>query len=391
MHALPNSQDPPPPIEVGGCTYEAGDSTFAEAVARAYASRRRPRCLCRPGGVEMYVARLCDGYVVKRMPDTGSNHAPDCPSFEPPAELSGLAHSLGSAITEDPTTGEASLRLDFPLSKARKSAPPLQRAETDGGSATAGTRRLSLRGLLHYLWDQADLTQWKPSFAGKRSWAAVRQRLLRAAEQKVTGSGPLLARLYVPESFAVDQIDAINFRRRERWAAAEARPGGAQPLLLLIAEAKGIVPTHRGYKAVIKHVPDLGFAIEDSLYRAMGRTFGRELEVWCGAHDVLMVIGATFWLTAGGVPRISSLCLMPVTRQWLPVETILEQQLVERLVREQRAFRKLLRYDLGHSAKLASAVITDVGPPMPTVFADGTDIQTTRPGQDLARREPHAP
>jgi len=54
----------------------------------------------------MYVARLGEGFIVKRMPDTGSHHAPDCPSYEPPAELSGLGQVLGSAITEDPATGE---------------------------------------------------------------------------------------------------------------------------------------------------------------------------------------------------------------------------------------------------------------------------------------------
>jgi hypothetical protein len=67
----------------------------------------------------MYVARLgaSDGYIVKRMPDTGSHHAPDCPSYEPPAEVSGLGQVLGSAITEDPATGETTLKLDFPMSK----------------------------------------------------------------------------------------------------------------------------------------------------------------------------------------------------------------------------------------------------------------------------------
>ena len=51
--------------------------------------------MCLVEGVEMYVARLGDGYIVKRMPDTGSHHAPDCPSYEPPAEFSGLGQVLG--------------------------------------------------------------------------------------------------------------------------------------------------------------------------------------------------------------------------------------------------------------------------------------------------------
>jgi len=51
------------------------------------------------------VARLAGptgGYIVKRMPDTGSQHAPDCPSCEPPPQFSGLGQVLGSAIHRRP-------------------------------------------------------------------------------------------------------------------------------------------------------------------------------------------------------------------------------------------------------------------------------------------------
>ncbi|MFT7773058.1 DUF1173 family protein [Roseateles sp.] len=384
MQARRDNEEPSPPsIEVGGCTYEAGDpgiaDALADAIAGAYASRRRPRCLCRPGGVEMYVARLGDGYIVKRMPETGSDHAPDCPSFEPPPELSGLARALGSAIVENMASGETTLKLDFPLSRAQGQPPPQHRPGALGGSAAAASRRLSLRGLLHYLWDEAGLTQWKPGFSGRRSWAIVRQHLLRAAEQKVVGGLALAARLYIPETFTLDDIDAINRRRRDSWAAAVPRPDRPQQLMLVIGEVKGIAPTHRGYKATIKHIPDLGFAIGDELYNAVGRTFSRELEVWSASEDIRMVMGASFQLAAGGTPAIARLCLMPVTRQWLPVETVLEQQLVDQLVREQRSFRKLLRYDLGHGERLASVVITDSGLPMPTVFADAADAQVIPP------------
>ena len=105
---------------VGGQRFEAGTPRLAEAVAEAHAARQRPRCPCLAEGVEMYIARLAgayDGYVVKRMPGTGSQHAPDCPAYEPPPDATGLGQVLGSAISEDPATGETTLKLDFPLSK----------------------------------------------------------------------------------------------------------------------------------------------------------------------------------------------------------------------------------------------------------------------------------
>ena len=35
-----------------------------------------------------------------------------------------------------------------------------------------------MRGLLHVLWDRAELTHWHPKMAGKRSWFVVRRALL---------------------------------------------------------------------------------------------------------------------------------------------------------------------------------------------------------------------
>lgn len=150
-----------PTYLIGGLQFKAGSHGFAEAISQAYAIHHRPQCMClRSGdsrGVEMYVARLGDGFIIKRMPSTGSQHAPDCPSYEPLADFSGLGQVLGSAITEDPATGETALKLDFSLSRvAGRSAMPMADSSNDS-VATDGTR-LSLRGLLHYLWDQAELT-----------------------------------------------------------------------------------------------------------------------------------------------------------------------------------------------------------------------------------------
>ena len=144
----------------------------------------RPLDLCLIDGIAMYIARLGDGFILKRMPNTGSHHAPDCPSYEPPTEFSGLEQVLGSAIIEDPDTGETTLKLDFSMSKNAGRSAPFSASRPHDSVVADGTK-LSLRSLLHYLWDQAELTRWKPEFVGKRSWATVRRHLLQAAENKI--------------------------------------------------------------------------------------------------------------------------------------------------------------------------------------------------------------
>jgi Protein of unknown function (DUF1173) len=377
--------------EIAGRRFEIGSRGFAEAVADAHAAHQRPRCMCLVDGVEMYVARLAGsngGYIVKRMPDTGSRHAPDCPSYEPPAEFSGLGQVLGSAITEDPTTGETTLKLDFPLAKmpGRSTMPPAG-GESDSVSTT-GTK-LSLRGLLHYLWDQAELTRWHPGFAGKRTWATVRRHLLQAAEHKLARSDALRARLYVPEPFSIDERDAINARRLAQWQHAVAVPGRPQHLMLLIGEVKEIVPARYGFKAIVKHMPDQAFAIDQQLYRRLGRRFEPELALWGASDDIHMVMIATFGVSSAGVPAIHELCLMPVTRQWLPVEDGFEKQLLDRLVGENRCFVKGLHYNLGRGEPIASAVLTDCEGSAPMLFLLPASVDEAAPGHETG--DPGAP
>ena len=345
---------------IQGRRWNQDDAGFDGAVSAAHATHLRPLCLCLVKGIEMYVARLGDGYLVKRMPYTGSHHAPDCPSYEPPAELSGLGQVLGSAITEDPVNGVTALKLGFSMSKAGARSIDAGSGEGSDSVATDGTK-LSLRGLLHYLWDQADLTHWHPGFAGKRSWATVRKHLLIAAENKIARGTALQSRLYIPEVFTVEHRDEINARRVAQLMHAAGRSKGPRPLMLLIGEVKEIVPARYGFKAVIKHVPDQPFALDEQLYRRMGRRFERELSLWGASDAVHMMLIATFGLNDAGVPTIEELSLMPVTGQWLPIEDSFEQQLVERLVRDGRAFVKGLRYNLPVGQLLASVILTDAG------------------------------
>lgn len=359
-------------FEVGGLTFAATSPGFAEAVARAHTVQQRPRCLCRPGGIEMYVARLGDGYIIKRMPETGNQHAPDCPSFEPPAEASGRAPLLGTAIREDPATGQITLRLDFPLTKTGR-RPAAEHAGCETSVARVSDARLSLRGLLHYLWDQAGLTKWQPSFAGKRSWAVVRNRLLRAAADHSVGGQLLQARLYVPEVFSVDRMEAIRARRTAQWANSREDRRAHQSLMLLIAELKEFGAARHGFKAVVKHVPDLAFMLDERIFSQANRRFGAQLSLWGASNNVRMLLIATFGINSFGIPEIAALSLVPTTREWLPTDDPFESQLVRRLVAEDRSFIKGLRYNLGRDAPVAAAILTDCATPGQLLFIGADD------------------
>lgn len=86
-----------------------------------------------------------------------------------------------------------------------------------------------------------------------------------------------------------------------------------------------------------------------------------------------MMMIATFAVRGTGIPAIHELCLMPVTRQWLPVDDGFEKQLVDRLVRENRSFVKGLHYNLGDWDRIATAVLTDCVGSAPILSIAGQD------------------
>src|SRR6266852_1308151 len=100
---------------INGRIFAAEEPGLQEALARIHGTPARPRCLCVDEGVEMYVSKFTD-FVIKRMPETGAEHRPSCPSYELPASESGLGAVLGEAIIER-GPGGVELRLDFPLTR----------------------------------------------------------------------------------------------------------------------------------------------------------------------------------------------------------------------------------------------------------------------------------
>ena len=330
----------------------------------AHGARERPLCLCRRPGVPMYVARVDGAVILKRMPLTGPHHDPTCDSYEPPPELSGRGEVLG-AIAEDADDSAIRLRLDFSLSKRRgRSTPstdePPDAARTDGS-------KLSLRALLHYLWEEAELNCWSQGMAGKRNWAVVRHRLAMAVAHKLVKGVPLARKLFIPETFAADRKAEIADRRRLELAALVA-DGRTQPLMLLVGEVKEIGQARFGVKLVIKHLPEMPLMLGDDVHRRLKSRFAAELALADTVAGARLIAVATFGRGAAGVPSIEEIALVAVTEQWIPIENAFEAELVDTLVVSGTRFIKTLRYNLKKTRPLASAVLPATRPQPTALF-----------------------
>ena len=359
----------------------SGSTEVQQLLADAHADHIRPLCLCRVDGVPMYVAKVGPAkYVMKRMPDTGLDHDPRCASYLPPDGLSGLGSVLGGAINEEADTGLTSLRLGFRLSKTERSTPASTAGSSVGDSVSAEPNKLTLRAVLHYLWQEADLNTWTPGMTGKRTWGVVSYHLRQAALGKFAKGKPLAARLFVPEVYNSEKKSEIESRRLSAWEPARPASGSAQQFMMLIGELKDITPSRFGHKLIIKHLPDAPLMIDQKLHDRLHKRFGNELGLWYNdqeAHEDSpkghMIVIATFSVGRGGLASAEEVSLVMTDSHWLPYESQADKILLDTAIEERRRFTKSLRYNLEPDAHMASLVLTDTPTPTAAFLLSSSD------------------
>lgn len=353
----------PSTFDVAGSVVDDVHAPAAQQLlSRAKAARLRPLCLCQPPGVRMYIAAAGHDLIVKRMPGTAAAHDHRCRSWLPPGELSGYGAVAERSIVDNPADGTTALRLGFSLSKAGNRAAP-EPSDSSSHSVEADGNKLSLRAVLHYLWDEAELTTWHPGFAGHRPWGVVYQRLRAAVDGKLVRKNPLSMSLFVPEPFSADRKTEIEQHRIKAWAPARRQPGKPTKLLIGVGEIKAIEPASHGFKMQVRHQPGHPWFLDQDLHRRLTKRFATELELWqmAAAGDVRLVAICTFSVSAAGYANVEQLSLMTTDRNWLPFSGDADRTLLMTAIDEERSFRKVLSYN-GSATALASLVFTDTTP-----------------------------
>lgn len=336
----------------------AEESLLQAALSNSYQAKSRPLCLCAEPGVPMYIARAHGKYLIKRMPNSGAQHQPDCEAYDPPPELSGLGQVMGSAIKENPDEGITVLRFDFSLSKRSGRAIETNH-DHEGDSVKADSNKLSLRGTLHYLWEEAGFNRWMPRMAGKRNWYVIHKYLYEAAANKLAKGNQLADFLYIPEPFSVEKKDEIAQRRAARMLKNQSQDKKSRRLMLAVGEVKDIAPSRFGYKITLKHCPDCAFMIDESLHTRLLKRFNMELGLWEALPETHLMMIATFAISATGIPNLDEVALINATENWIPFESTFEKTLLDKLTQSQRSFIKGLRYNLSSKKPLACAVLSD--------------------------------
>ena len=367
---------------VRGRTFARADTALQDALAQVYESSERPRCMCVPGGIEMYVAKHAE-FVIKRMPGTGHRHHPICDSFEPEAALSGLGELIGEAIVEH-APEQVELRTEFPL--ARVCGRPVAHGEPtdDPASISAPRKRMSLRAVLHFLYDRAGFNRWYPAMDGRRSQAVICRFLTAAARGVIVKGGSLEERLFVPEQFRVAQAEEIAARRRHKLAMLASPDADAQfKMAILIGQLTGVEATAYGRRMTIKHMPDVPLYIDNKAWEKAERAYQTILQAADAdvEHKPRIVTAALIYAKREHTYQVDVLTLMLVADQWIPLDGLYELALVEALQRQGRVFIKPLKFDAKSAASFPNVLLLDAGPaPVPlhvvSPFMDPKDRAT---------------
>jgi hypothetical protein len=221
---------------------------------------------------------------------------------------------------------------------------------------------MSLRALMHFLFERAGFNRWSPAMAGKRNQAVLHKYLMQAAETIQVKGEPLSNRLYVPEAFNETAKAEQAERRRARLSVLQPREG-RQPLAVVLGEFKGWESAPAGVRIWIRHMPDAPLLADARTWARVQRGFAPLFEALDsdGGRGLRLMLAALIRARREHTYEIDLASLMLTSEEWIPLEGVHEAPLVRALVTQGRRFVKPLRYDARSVAGFANAILLDVG------------------------------
>lgn len=331
-----------------------------QSVLKASYGRAEVRCGCRGRGPKRLAVKYYEGSAVfslARFSLTGGQHAPDCQFYSASPSQSGPGGDALGVIDQRPD-GSVHIRLEIAIRERGEVAAPARPGTMPAHHAFAAKQSsMKLLGLLHYLWEEAGLNQWKPAFAGKRRASLSYWWVNNAADNVWTGQVKLVDQLLLP-AFAADTREAD--RNRARVAAALQ----AKHRMLLIAPLASFTQERsdtmaRQLKISGFHGMPMAF-MQVGLWETTMRKFPSAMGAWRSGHGTVAIAQIELKQGTKGVYAfVIDIALMSITAEFVPVESSYERVVAEELVAQGRAFMKPMRYDAGAGQVLPDFILTD--------------------------------
>ena len=305
------------------------------------------KCLCRVPHQDMYIAKRSRSRLyLARMPNTGWHHAPYCPSYEPDPHMCGRGTYSDQAIKERP--GKIIVNLDAALlirGPGATTAPPS--APPQPGSGTVLRNQLTLRGLLHLLWEKAGFNRWAPKMQGRRGYRQIRKFTYEAAQSITVKRRPLSQHLYIPEPYDEKRSLELDNRSVKEIQLKSKTGRGAPQRIIFLGELEAFEFTRPLHRLRFAHAsPELSLLIEPPLVNTQYRLHEFAFPDWPRLQrEIRLICLFTMQRELEGDWQVQKIVTMPTTDQYIPIESPEDLTLAKQLHAEERRYYKPLRYD----------------------------------------------
>jgi hypothetical protein len=294
-----------------------------------------------------------DNYWLARWSYSGSEHASDCRFYSVWAD-----EKQGEIYTSDvvKAVSPGHFRIKLPTGLQKKEVTERDATEQPTGIRAEGKRKrqpaMRLLGLLHFMWEQAEINHWHPNFDKRtrdNAWAAWR---LKQVAEKISIGKTLL------KSVLVIMARPGTLEIRNNWATIDAA-AASNKRLIMITSLKPCKTEEEGcLNGTLPLAEAAGFPSLDvpaDLISRLNRSFSRELGDWRRGQKVMLIAETDppvkkFRQRDGkAVPyntcTVIDAALMTVSSRFIPLDSSWEGVIEEKLWQEKRQFIKPLRYD----------------------------------------------
>lgn len=312
-------------------------------------------CLCSCSKPAVYVGRRKGNYFPFKAKNTGELHHIHCRHHQlTPAELASIGLGMG-AISSD---GE---KVIVSLSKSLIQGQEDWRTEKvqydfGGDIRRHVANKMSLLGLLYLLWERAGLNEWNPNLVKNSLWPDMRRAAYGVQPKGVTDlQYGLSDLLLLPLHAATPNQDERNFAKFKQ--AKKNKQFLIFTIQLPPARITSLIDTpnlgnpfslYTDFKVNLLLYPKKA----EDLIDGLKNSYASELAHSKNGGDLIIFGIAQPTTTAANNAYITSLALMSVTANHLPIDSSLEQTFATELIKQDRWFKKPLRYEASHDMKM---------------------------------------
>ncbi|MFJ5817337.1 DUF1173 family protein [Streptomyces sp. NPDC093108] len=329
----------------------------APLFARARAEVGHAWCLCRRPALRLVIRCTRAGrYHVAGWPGEGERHDSNCSFHKLGPGFSGRDRYSTQAIRE--TDDGVFIRLATPLTSTLAQPRTHDPATEETGDEAGSRRSVGLLGLLHWLWEQAQLNVSHPH-TGRLTWRTCHARLRQQQRETTINGRDMDEALYVVPPFTPATADT-NAAALETFRTRLGRRGDTERRALVLGQIKEVAPTPYGVAYRLAHQRTPLYA-RAALHARATRSYRHAFGKTAAEHGATRIALFVVERSPKGHLIAVDLAAMLTTGTFIPADSSYEVVMANTLTSCGRAFIKPIRYD-GTDAVLPDFVLTDTDP-----------------------------